>query len=105
GKAPRWLAERRKNGHPDIKGKYWTANDRMAQAPKELDFQSLKNTRGGSGLLAVYVARYLNCTKIVLAGIPMTIKGEHYHTAGNWKECKLYRVVWEANASLKTDVR
>lgn len=104
GKIARWLDKRRENGYPDPTT-YWTSRDRACQAPKGFKFETLPNTRGGSGLLAIYVARHLGCNKIVLAGIPMTISGEHYHTPGRWKECNLYRIVWKANASLKTDVR
>lgn len=101
-KIPMWLEARRRNGFRDPRG-FWTTLDKTP--PKDVDFQKLRNTRGGSGLLAVYVARYLNCDKIVLAGIPLTVDGEHYHTPGHWKECKLYRVIWEADASLLNDVR
>lgn len=104
GKMDRWLKARRDKGFIDPKH-YWTSRDRAVQAVGDLKFDTIPNTRGGSGLLAVYVARHLGCNKIVLAGIPMSIKGEHFHTPGLWKECRLYRVVWEANASLKTDVR
>lgn len=99
-----WLANRRKNGYPDPK-RFWTAVDREVPVDIDVEFQRLKNTRGGSGLLAVYVARYLNAHVKVLCGIPMTPEGEHYHTNGNWKECHLYRKIWESNKTLKDDVR
>ncbi len=104
GKLPRWLKKRKENGHPDVEG-LWTAFDRSPQVPQGLKVEFLRNTRGGSGLLAVYVARKLGCDRIVLAGVPMTLQGEHFHTPGWWKEYHLYKVVWDANASLKTDVR
>lgn len=100
--ALKWLPQRRDNGYPDPKS-LWTSRDK--KVPNDIEFQTLKNTRGGSGLLAIHVARYLNFSKIVLAGVPMEAEGEHYHTPGKWKECKLYRIVWEADKSLKHDVR
>lgn len=108
-KMVRWLEGRRKNGHPDPTS-LWTGHDRAvptgAQAVKlGLTFNTIRNTRGGSGLLAIYVARYLKFERIVLAGIPMSRDQEHYHKPGWWKECNLYRVVWENNGSLKEDCR
>lgn len=96
-----WLGVRRDNGYPDPV--LWTAPDRLKRST--LAFRHLKNTRGGSGLLAVYVARHLGYKKIVLAGIPMHRDFEHYHTPGAWTECKLYRIMWERDASLLADVR
>ena len=97
-KMAKWLEDRQANGFPPIP-KLWTARERTI--PEGHNYEILKNTRGGSGLLAIFVARYLNCQKIVLCGIPMERLEEHYHTAGQWKECKLYRRIWEANESLK----
>jgi hypothetical protein len=71
----------------------------------EVEFQRIPNTRGGSGLLAIYVARYLGYDKKVLAGIPMSPEMGHFFDERDWKECKLYRVVWEHNATLREDVR
>lgn len=108
-KMPKWLEARRANGHPDPSS-FWTSHDRAvptgALAVKQgLVFNTIRNTRGGSGLLAIYAARYLKFDRIVLAGVPMTREQEHFHKSGWWKECNLYRVVWENNASLKEDVR
>lgn len=103
-KMPKWLGQRRFNGFPEPKD-FWTSRDRQPPEGLDVEFKTLRNTRGGSGLLAIHVARFLGCEKIVLCGIPMTPNGEHYHTAGLWKECKLYRVVWEKNPTLKEDVR
>lgn len=108
-KMPRWLQGRRKNGHPDPYS-FWTSHDRAVPTGVQvqqlgLTFNTIRNTRGGSGLLAIYVARYLQFDRKVLAGVPMTREQEHFHKAGWWKECNLYRVVWENNASLKEDVR
>lgn len=101
-KMPRWLEQRRYNNFPDPLN-FWTSVDR--KVPNGITFEQIRNTRGGSGLLAIYVARKLGATKIVLAGIPMESNAEHYHTSGNWKECRLYRKIWEADTSLKIDVR
>lgn len=103
-KMPKWLEQRRFNGFEDPKS-FWTSHDRKTPEGLDVEFQTVKNTRGGSGLLAVYVARHLGYNKIVLCGIPMTAEGQHYHTSGAWKECKLYRIVWEKNPTLKDDVR
>lgn len=101
-KMPKWLEGRVDNGHStDLE--FWTAADK--KVPPDLPFQRIRNTRGGSGLLAIYVARHLGFNKIVLAGIPMTQEGEHYHTSGKWRECRLYRVVWENESTEKDDVR
>ena len=56
-------------------------------------------------MLGVYVARHLGFKKIVIAGIPMHMDFEHYHKGGKWKECKLYQIVWDKDASLRADVR
>jgi hypothetical protein len=101
-KAPAWLKARRQNGYPDPKS-YWTAKDKTP--PRGMRFETSPNTRGGSGLLAVFVARSMGYTKIVLAGIPLTIEGAHFHDARPWKECLLYRAVWERMNGLKVDVR
>lgn len=101
-KAPKWIEERRKNGFPDPV-KYWTSTDKSA--PPGFTFEQIPNTRGGSGLLAIYVARYLKYDKKILAGIPMTREGQHFFIQSDWNECKLYRVVWEKNPTLREDVR
>lgn len=99
-----WLTKRRENGHPDPK-EFWTADTAVKRDHLNLGYKTVRNTRGGSGLLAVYVARALFCKKIVLAGIPMAPEFEHYHTPGAWKEYKLYKLVWEHDKSLLQDVR
>lgn len=101
-KVKQWLDKRRAKGFEDPK-RYWTATDRAF--PDGFEFQTLKNTRGGSGLLAIYVARYLGYDKKILAGIPMSPEMGHFFDERDWKECKLYRVVWEHNPTLREDTR
>lgn len=109
-KMVRWLEGRRNNGHPDPIS-FWTGHDRAVPTGAKavqlgLTFQTLRNTRGGSGLLAIFAARYMQFDRIALAGIPMQREEEHFHKPGWWKECNLYRTVWENNASLRSgDVR
>jgi len=92
-----WIEKRRANGYPDPKA-FWTAYERTGRTT--FDYEMIRNTKGGSGLLAVYVARKLGYKKIVLAGIPMHQQFEHYHTPGTWRECHFYQVVWEHDKSL-----
>jgi len=101
-KMPGWLKKRRENGFLVDPKDYWTAKDKTP--PKGFEFKTIPNTRGGSGMLAVFVARYLGY-KSVLAGIPMTVVGAHYHNTRPWAECLHYRIVWERNESIRHDVR
>lgn len=54
---------------------------------------------GSSGLFAVRVALEEGFTRIVLAGVPMTVEGEHYHARGKWTACANYRKRWIAHHS------
>lgn len=101
-KAEKWVQVRRKKGYKDPYS-YWTAtNKALPASPK---FQTVPGTLGGSGLLAVSVARYLGYQKIILAGIPLTAEGGHFFNTRPWKECDYYRHVWGRNTSLKVDIR
>lgn len=101
-KVTNWLKQRRDKGYADPKS-YWTVKDRAV--PRAPRFETHPNTRGGSGLLAVFVARYLGYQRIILCGIPMTTEGGHFFNEKKWTECHIYRTVWENMKSLKDDTR
>lgn len=95
-----WLGNREDNGYAPPR-ELWTAHDRVKRAPAGMEYKSIGNTRGGSGLLAVYVAKKLGFERIVLAGIPMHANNAHFFDNRQWRECRLYQVVWEADPSLR----
>lgn len=97
-----WLANRQEASFDPPK-KLWTSHDRVLRAPTGLSFEAVRNTRGGSGLLAIHVALKLGYEKIVLAGIPMEANANHFFNTASWRECRLYQVVWEKDPFLRDD--
>jgi hypothetical protein len=102
-KVPHWMTKRLANGYGGDSIIYWTVPGRPT--PIGYEFKTSPNTKGGSGLLAISVARYLGFTKIVLAGMPMTPESAHFFDPKPWNECIIYRNVWEKRSDLKDYVR
>lgn len=98
-----WLEQRQANGFSEIVS-FWTGHDKIL--PKSsLPYKKFKNNKGGSGLLAVEIAMYLGFTKIILAGIPLEARQGHFFDDFVWRECILYRVVWEHRGNTLPNVR
>lgn len=101
-----FLADRAANGHAPP-GHVWTAEHRAKRAKDaNTQFKTIKSAGGSSGMLCVRVARHVGATRIVLAGMPMTRDGAHFHNASPWAEAKLYQRVWiEQQDDLRRDTR
>lgn len=88
---PLWIKARAAAGHPRA-GWLWSCHP--APAPKGLLIRKTANWKGSSGLLAVTVALELECSHIILCGVPMTREGEHYDKPGLWRDAGNYRKAW-----------
>lgn len=99
-----WAKRRAANGH-DPAEVYWTGAHRLHQATVT-DIEPIDSLGGGSGLLAIRVARAGGARKIVLAGVPMT-KTAHFHSAGKrWSEATVYHRFWVKELdNLRADCR
>lgn len=74
---------------------------------KWLDFRYPGMTgSGSSGLLAVKAAQAEGCNRIVLAGIPLTVKDRHFFDDKPWYERDSFADAWRiAYPNLKHSVR
>jgi hypothetical protein len=88
---PKWTEERRAADRPDA-GQLWTCTRR--EPPAGLQVRRTENWGGSSGLLAVTVALELGCSRVVLAGVPMTREAAHYDDAKPWRDAGNYRRGW-----------
>jgi hypothetical protein len=101
-KMPVWVEQRKKHGFE--KPNMWTTPEKIEKAKKEVEGYSLVNSKGGSGILGVNLAKFLGATKIVLAGIPMT-QNSHFNKENHWMEATLYRQFWRGEKSYVRWVR
>lgn len=88
---PGWLRERRRHGRPEP-GSFWHARHRI---PAVEGSRSIESWGGSSGLLCVAVAFELQCTHIVLAGVPMEKMLCHYDDKRPWMEARQYWPSWD----------
>jgi len=95
-KMPTW--EKHREAHGFVKPKMWTATSRGVEG------FTLVNSKGGSGILGVNIAKFLGASKIVLAGIPMT-QNAHFNKKSGWIEATLYRQFWRGEKSYPKWVR
>ncbi len=91
-----WAKQREDHGF--VKPKLWTATHLSTEG-----FTSI-NSRGGGGILGVNLAKFLNASKIVLAGIPMT-QNANFNRKHGWIEATLYRQFWRGEKSYPKWVR
>jgi len=102
-KFPAWLATRAANGHAPP-GSLWTSEGRQRRAT--LPVRTVRCHGGGSGMLAVKVARELGATHIVLAGMPMAHGYAHFHDPKPWFAARLYQRFWVRDqGQLRIDTR
>ena len=87
---PAWTAARAAAGRP-APGRLWRPRHRKCA----LDAGVLESWGGSSGLLCVQVGLELECTHIVLAGIPMHQNACHYDDKRKWREARQYWPGWE----------
>lgn len=99
---PRWLADRAAAGR-DPAGKLWTAHHRPI--PRGLEIERVTNWGGSSGLLAVVVGLHLECSHIVLAGVPLDYDQGHYDHPAPWRDAANYRKAWVSRKEAMIRVR
>jgi len=85
-----WIPARRKKGLPDA-GQLWHPRHR-GKWPGSIPIESWG---GSSGMLCIAVAFELECTHIVLAGVPMVKLNNHFDDPKPWFECRQYHSVWK----------
>ena len=95
-KMPAWAKQREAHGFE--KPNMWTATHKAKEG------FTLVNSMGGSGILGVNLAKFLNASKIILAGIPMT-QDAHFNKKHGWIEATLYRQFWRGEKSYPKWVR
>lgn len=90
---PGWIDERRASGRHELY-QLWTSN--VKTIPPEHDglYNHVKSWDGSSGLLAVSVALHLGYERIILCGIPLDKKADHYDYPGPWMDAPRYRRAW-----------
>ncbi len=90
---PEWIAERKALGHTDAL-QLWTSNTKTIPKEHEGLYKHVPSWNGSSGLLAIQVALELGYDKIILCGIPLDKKAEHYNYGGDWMDAPRYRGAW-----------
>jgi hypothetical protein len=94
-----WIGERRKAG---LNADFQTwAHRRYRGVGKRESLphitSSVADWHGSSGLLAVAVALRLKCTRIVLAGVPMSPKAAHFFDEKPWVVATRFQMAWKRN--------
>lgn len=87
---PMWIRDRAKKGLPAA-GRYWFPRHK----PSPIKGTPLRTRGGSSGMLCVEVARALECTHAVLAGIPLVKTARHFDDHRHWGEARQYWPAWE----------
>ena len=87
---PSWVDQRRDAGREPA-GQLWVAAHRNCplDGVKRID-----SPGGSSGMLCVWLALQLECTHVILCGIPMHANGRHYDDNKRWIECRQYLAAW-----------
>lgn len=95
-KMPQWIEERRAKNLPDAKN-FWTSNIKTVPSEHENLYRRVPSWNGSSGLLAIQVGLELGYDRIVLCGVPLDRKAEHYDVRGDWPDAPRYRSAWTKN--------
>lgn len=93
-----WMDERRESGRPGA-GQMWTSNTKTVPPDHVELYRYLPSWNGSSGLLAVQVALELGYKRIILCGVPLDKKAEHYDYSGPWMDAPRYRSAWTRHLS------
>lgn len=96
---PDWVKQRREAGFPDAL-QFWTSNTKTIPPEHEGLYKNVPSWNGSSGLLAIQVALELGYEKIILCGIPLDKKAEHYNYTGDWMDAPRYRSAWTKNIGI-----
>lgn len=101
---PRWIEQRKAAGRSGGMTLWSGIFQGMKQGTEqELPLQWVKCDGGSSGFLAVVVAvQQLNCDRVVLCGIPLTVT-PRYDDNSPWEEGTVYRGYWEENLPMIRD--
>lgn len=97
-KMPAWIEQREERGLGPV-GTFWTSNVKTIPPEHENLYQKVVSWDGSSGLLAITVALHLGYEKIILCGIPLDKKEEHYDYPGVWMDAPRYRSAWSKHLS------
>lgn len=89
----KWKAHRFNKGFPPALN-FWTGSNN--QGYPECRRGPVYN--GSSGRLGMHIAKQIGATHIVLCGLPLEPEGEHFDKSGLWKDAKIYREIWLADA-------
>ena len=107
---PTWASKRAQHGFAPASS-YWTEGSQMKVARRKpylqssfpFPIQSVACNGGSSGMIAVYVAFAVGCTRIVLAGIPLQQEEGHYDEKGPWTAAGRYREEWKKRHDVLKD--
>lgn len=89
---PHWASRRSLAGHPPA-GQFWGAAHRQHLGGPDKT-RRIKSPGGSSGLLAVWVGLELECTHMILCGMPMHQNGRHFDHEARWREARQYWGAW-----------
>ncbi len=93
-----WLKARAKNGHP-MGAEVWSHKQKQSGlGPSKVD-QFIGDWGGSSGLFSVRVLRHEGFTRIVLAGVPVSIEAGHIVRQKPWNAAKHYWKGWTKHKS------
>jgi hypothetical protein len=86
---PQWVRDRARAGRPTA-ANYWHPRHKPAYLPSN----PIRSVGGSSGMLCLMVAKQLQVTHAVLAGVPMTKMNRHYDDGKPWYEARQYHPAW-----------
>ncbi len=92
-KMPIWMAERKEKGLPDA-SQLWTSNTKTIPEEHKHLYKHVPTWDGSSGLLAITVAFYLGYERVILCGVPLDKKANHYDDDNPWMDAPRYRSAW-----------
>jgi hypothetical protein len=96
---PQWLEDRRSKCLPDPLN-FWTSNVKTIPECHAGLYKQVPPWGGSSGLLCVTVAMHLGYDKIILCGVPLDRRAEHYNYPGEWMDATRYRSAWTKHKGL-----
>lgn len=88
-----WAKTRAQAGRPPALNHWGAAHRQHHGGPDGI--RRIAAPGGSSGLLAVYVGLQLDCTHLILCGMPMHQNGRHFDHEAKWREARQYWGAWE----------
>lgn len=75
-------------------GQCWTSNTKTVPDEHKSLYNHVDAWDGSSGLLCITVALHLGYEKVILCGVPLDKKANHYFDDAQWDDAPRYRRSW-----------